>query len=73
MNNWLPRFMMVPQKTMEQELKGQEKELTDDINNLNKKVSSGVLRRTSAKNTLFLSRSFWRSSSTMLKPSYVTL
>ena len=31
--------MMVPQKTMEQELKGQEKELTDDINNLNKKVT----------------------------------
>jgi len=30
-------FMMVPQKTMEQELKGQEKELTEDINNLNKK------------------------------------
>lgn len=35
--------MMVPQKAMEQELKGQEKELTDDINNLNKKVTSGVL------------------------------
>ncbi|KAF9225316.1 Prefoldin [Gyrodon lividus] len=30
-------FMMVPQMAMEQELKGQEKELTDDINNLNKK------------------------------------
>ncbi|KAH7930442.1 Prefoldin [Leucogyrophana mollusca] len=30
-------FMMVPRKTMEQELKGQEKELTDDINSLNKK------------------------------------
>ncbi|KIK97678.1 hypothetical protein PAXRUDRAFT_31649 [Paxillus rubicundulus Ve08.2h10] len=30
-------FMMVPPKVMEQELKGQEKELTDDINNLNKK------------------------------------
>lgn len=30
---------MVPQKAMEQELKGQEKELTDDINNLNKKVT----------------------------------
>ena len=35
--------MMVPQKTMEQELKGQEKELTDDINNLNKKVTLDVL------------------------------
>ncbi|KAH7886237.1 Prefoldin [Phlebopus sp. FC_14] len=30
-------FMMVPQRTMQQELKTQEKELTDDINNLNKK------------------------------------
>lgn len=29
---------MVPRTKMEQELKGQEKELTDDINNLNKKV-----------------------------------
>jgi prefoldin subunit 1 len=32
------RFMMMPRKEMEQELKAQEKELTDDINNLNKKV-----------------------------------
>ncbi|KAG1754709.1 Prefoldin [Suillus paluster] len=31
-------FMMVPRKTMEQELKTQEKELTDDINSLNKKA-----------------------------------
>jgi len=30
-------FMLVPQKAMEQQLKSQEKELTDDINNLNKK------------------------------------
>jgi len=30
-------FLMVPRTMMEQELKGQEKELTDDINNLNKK------------------------------------
>ncbi|KAF8665277.1 hypothetical protein AX16_000298 [Volvariella volvacea WC 439] len=30
-------FMMVPRKEMEDELKGQEKELSDDINNLNKK------------------------------------
>ena len=35
---------MVPQKAMEQELKGQEKELTDDIGNLNKKVTSCVLQ-----------------------------
>lgn len=31
--------MLVPRKTMEDELKGQEKELVDDINSLNKKVS----------------------------------
>ncbi|KAI0931408.1 hypothetical protein AcW1_001185 [Taiwanofungus camphoratus] len=30
-------FMMVPRPTMEKELKTEEKELTDDINNLNKK------------------------------------
>ncbi|KAI5998040.1 Prefoldin, partial [Pisolithus albus] len=30
-------FIMVPQKTMEQELRAQEKELTDEINSLNKK------------------------------------
>ncbi|KAI6153995.1 Prefoldin [Pisolithus tinctorius] len=30
-------FLMVPQKTMEQELKAQEKELTDEVNSLNKK------------------------------------
>jgi len=46
---------MVPQKTMEQELKGQEKELTDDINSLNKKVISDVLRRKSAKKMYFVS------------------
>ena len=33
------RFMMVPRPTMEKELKAEEKELTDDINSLNKKVS----------------------------------
>ena len=32
------RFMLTPRVTMEKELKSQEKELTDDINNLNKKV-----------------------------------
>ncbi|KAI6031362.1 hypothetical protein BKA83DRAFT_383545 [Pisolithus microcarpus] len=31
-------FIMVPQKTMEQELRAQEKELTDEINSLSKKV-----------------------------------
>lgn len=30
-------FLMVPQKTMEQELEAQEKELTDEVNSLNKK------------------------------------
>ncbi|KAG6826921.1 hypothetical protein H0H92_013900 [Tricholoma furcatifolium] len=36
------RFMIVPRKTMEEELKSQEKELTDDISNLNKKVRLSV-------------------------------
>ncbi|KAL0569532.1 hypothetical protein V5O48_012432 [Marasmius crinis-equi] len=30
-------FMMVPRKEMEQDLQNQEKEITEDINNLNKK------------------------------------
>ena len=36
------RFMMTPRPVMEKELKTQEKELTDDINNLNKKVLYSV-------------------------------
>lgn len=32
------RFMMEPRKTMIGDLKSQEKELTDDINSLSKKV-----------------------------------
>ena len=34
------RFMLTPRPTMEKDLKSQEKELTDDVNNLNKKVRS---------------------------------
>lgn len=34
------RFVMVPRATMEADLKRQQKELTDDINNLNKKASA---------------------------------
>jgi len=44
--NFRYRFMMVPRKTMEKELKTQEKELTDDINNLNKKVKCSVVLQT---------------------------
>ena len=35
----LIRFMMMPRKAMEDELKSNAKELTDDINSLNKKVN----------------------------------
>jgi len=35
------RFLMVPQTEMKQDLRSQEKELTDDINSLTKKVCSG--------------------------------
>ena len=31
--------MMMPRKAMDDDLKQQEKELTDDVNNLNKKVN----------------------------------
>ena len=32
------RFMQVPRPEMDKDLKGEEKELTDDINSLTKKV-----------------------------------
>lgn len=35
------RFMMVPRATMDEKLKGEEKELSDDIANLQKKVRHG--------------------------------
>ncbi|KAG5350505.1 hypothetical protein C0989_010754 [Termitomyces sp. Mn162] len=38
-------FMFVPRKTMESELKAQEKELADDIANLNKKFQSKYLEK----------------------------
>lgn len=44
---YLLRFLMVPRNTMEKDLKDQEKDFTDDINNLSKKVSRisrGMLR-----------------------------
>lgn len=50
--------MLVPRKTMETELKTQEKELADDISNLNKKVHPNSffdlypqLNRNSSRNT----------------------
>ena len=54
---------MVPQKSMEQELKSQEKELTEEINSLGKKVGlamclrviSLLMPRTRSQNT-------WKSS-----------
>jgi hypothetical protein len=39
------RFMMMPRKAMEDELNNNAKELTDDINSLNKKVNTLSLRR----------------------------
>lgn len=43
--------MFTPRATMEQELKSQEKEITDDINNLNKKVLRLLLSGYLSKNT----------------------
>lgn len=55
---------MVPRKALEDELKQQEKELTDDINNLNKKVRSSR-RLGGATITAHNSRNILRSSSQM--------
>jgi hypothetical protein len=56
--------MMVPRKALEDELKQQEKELTDDINNLNKKVCSSR-HLGDAAITVCNSRNILRSSSQM--------
>ncbi|KIY52664.1 Prefoldin [Fistulina hepatica ATCC 64428] len=45
-------FMMVPRKEMEAELKGQEKELSDDINGLNKKAKHLEKQFNDAQNQL---------------------
>ena len=55
--------MHVPRATMEEELKGQEKELSDDIANLNKKVgfmyhSSWGLVYTSALKSKYLEKQY---------------
>lgn len=58
---------------MEGELKAQEKELSDDINNLNKKVSPTPPMIFHYRLIFAVSQNFWRSSSTMHKASYATL
>lgn len=40
--------MLTPRPQMEKELKAEEKELTDDINNLQKKASSPAVLRSSS-------------------------
>lgn len=58
---------------MDKDLQAEEKELTDDINNLNKKVGTCYyLELFTISDTYHFCRiSTWKSSSTMPKPSYV--
>lgn len=59
---------MVPRPIMEKDLKKQEKELTDDINNLNKKVSwARILVAAELRLDIRYSQSTWKSSSTTRK------
>ncbi|RDB29465.1 putative prefoldin subunit 1 [Hypsizygus marmoreus] len=55
-------FMMVPRKTMEDELKSQEKELSDDITSLGKKVKAQItavgLRAKSCLQAKYLEKQF---------------
>lgn len=62
---------MVPRKEMENDLKGQEKELNDDINSLNKKVHCILVRYLSA-NTIH-SQNIWKNNSMMRRLSCATL
>lgn len=65
------RFMMVPRPEMEKDLKTQEKELSDDINNLTKKVSPPIPPVNALLDTR-TRRSISKSSSTTLRHNYVT-
>jgi hypothetical protein len=67
------RFMMVPRKTMEAELKAQEKELSDDINNLNKKASRTPSIVFHSLLIFAVSQNSWRSNSAMHRTSYAIL
>ena len=64
----LGRFMNVPRSTMEKELKAQEKELSDDITNLNKKVEFCAFHFSFVVSTI-CSQSTSRNSSMMLNLS----
>jgi hypothetical protein len=63
---------MVPRKTMEGELKTQEKELSDDINSLNKKVST-LPKYYQCLLIHLVRQSSWRNNLTMRRGSYGTL
>lgn len=64
------RFLMVPRPAMEKDLKGQEKELTDDINNLNKKVSPKGVSYSIRLSRNVCSPNIWRNNLMMLKINY---
>ena len=63
--------MMFPRKALEDELTQQEKELTDDINNLNKKVPFSCHFDNIAI-TVCYSRNISRSNSRMRNLNYET-
>ncbi|KAJ3005588.1 hypothetical protein NUW54_g4275 [Trametes sanguinea] len=70
-------FMQVPRPAMEKDLKDEEKELTEDIKNLEKKVRTPAhiysipSRLLRSSPTLAGIRNIWRSSSTMPRRSFV--
>lgn len=64
--------MHVPRSTMEEELKSQEKDLSDDIANLNKKVGLFVACHEPIYMSSF-SRSISRSNTTMHNPNFEIL
>jgi len=65
--------MMIPRSTMEKDLRSQEKALTEEINNLGKKVTFSVLLRNLLNRTVPFRSNTWRNSLLTRSRSYATL
>lgn len=63
--------MQVPRPAMDKDLKAEEKELTDDINSLNKKVRRTCLSLENILSTTLIRVNIWRSNLTTLRLNYV--
>lgn len=67
------RFLLTPRPAMEKELKKQEKDLSDDITNLNKKVCLTIHVAPVVRSDPRFRQNILKSSSWRRKPGYATL